>query len=503
MGKKERTVRLFEYIKSGNLTAARECLSEEGGVYGGAKNPDGKTALHLFAIRHKYIVDSKLPPDKKEEAENSFLSLLQTLLAYTTSGTGAGDTGFDPNAECNFGMTPAHYLAYEGKEALSALRVLQQGGANLNTRDKEGRSILYWAGVHAKEENSFQFFTELLKMGVDGDPRTNPDKSDLFFLAKDGNLSRDLIRAAVEFYGRDILGARNSRGQNLLMVYCLSRMVRFGTVIRGEQEEELERRPIDYMLANGIDINDTDNAGESILTGVTEARANPGLLRYLVSRGADMYYAPNGWDTYIARSLRNNYFSWNWTALQDFVHFAGNNVNKGLSFPGEKDSFPHPLKLMKDNEMMGVVDRVTLSMLLLAMYYPKRDELLFTDAKGKNRGPALREIGATLSKEEREISPRLVKNLFAVFNSLPSMKNSMFRTSEDEFGGLLKLLVWGMEHCGSETVEFIQKHVGEKTLGKWMATAGTAGDELATKLATLLRSLDIAPPALKQRDISF
>ena len=77
-------------------------------------------------------------------------------------------------------------------------------------------------------------------MGVDGDPRTNPDKSDLFLLAKDGNLPRDLTRAVVEYYGRNILEARNSRGQNLLMVYCLSRW---------------ERGSVDYMLANGIDLN--------------------------------------------------------------------------------------------------------------------------------------------------------------------------------------------------------------------------------------------------------
>ena len=75
------------------------------------------------------------------------------------------DTGADVNARDNYGETPLHRAAYKGHVA--AVRALMSGGANVNAKNKEGRTSVDTArlGMNKTEESiePFQKTIEILR----------------------------------------------------------------------------------------------------------------------------------------------------------------------------------------------------------------------------------------------------------------------------------------------------------------------------------------------------
>ena len=471
---------LLSCLEAGDVAGSLKCLAKGANV--NAMSYTGKTALHVLALNYSKFVPPAETEEKKRELRKSFLSLVQALL----------ESGANPNLLFE-SRTPALMFAYQGvlndEGGLETLKLLQQHGADLGALDGDGRGIFFWAAVHINKglKPAHVLFNRLVEIGVHS---PDPDQwtSDIFALTKRGALTQDLLSALAELKGPDIFKIRDGEGQNLLMAYCFNQGVR--SKLGAKDSVPGSIRPedvIDYMLLNGADINNRSNRGNTILTRATWAPVSSGYLRFFIARGADMYYAPNGWDTYIVRSLMNNYSRNTWDILQDFVDFSGD-IKAGLPILTKGGGYPHPGTMLMGNNQLDKGIKIALFMLLLAISYPEEDRFFLSQATGKNRAMGIRGIGAILEQGGR-LSPLLVKSLFNVINSIPPVKGSLSRAKENEVAGLFKLIILGAEHCGPETVEFIQKHVGKRTLEKWMALKGVSEDALLMSgLATLLRN---------------
>ena len=102
------------------------------------------------------------------------------------------DSGADPNAKNENGITPLHLATYPEMVELFVRR-----GADINVRSKDGRTPLI---VQASEEEGFDAMEALLKLGADTTAKDNHGKSALdYALSREEDDKVELLGQYSEF----------------------------------------------------------------------------------------------------------------------------------------------------------------------------------------------------------------------------------------------------------------------------------------------------------------
>lgn len=517
----ELTERLYNRIRLGNLEGVRECLSAgvdpnkkeryghtalsfaasnlcltpelldillEFGADPNTGDEDGRTALFWLVSNYPGFLRPEL---RKGERLPVFLALIKTLI----------EAGADINMTNADERTPLIELAYRGRlneETFPAVQLLIEAGADINARDHLGRGIVQWLGMTRDLDE--ELLVRLIDIGADPVSPYIRDglsqTSDLFTLAQSGDLTGGIVRGCVRALGKDFLRATDKDGRNLLMEYCLGSGLK--RRLTGWLESEVGvggDNPVFAMLDNGLDINALDNSGDNVLTLVAPRFPKADFFYLLSKLGADIYHAPNGWDTYVARSLETNRFHALWGVLQGFALVSGD-IKRGFPAFHSWESSTHLTELVEKNKHLSSGEKSALAILLSAMLFPFRNEPLM-DMSRRNRARGLKEVAGVIG-EGGDLLESFVEGFFKVVNSMPSVKNPMSSgVKKDEARGFIKLFAQGLEVCGPEVTEFIKRHVGRKSLEKWVKEAPGDSDDLILKLAGILRETN------GQGDVSF
>jgi ankyrin repeat protein len=139
---------MFDNVRAGNIAAVKEYLDFGGNV--NVKDEPGNTLLH-WAVN--------------EDFQGSHREMVELLIA----------NGADVNAVDNIQVTPLHMASNKGTAA-----ILISKGANVNSKDHEGRTLVFGAAriaVNAPSQ-TWEMYLDLVQLLIGNDAELNTkDKS--------------------------------------------------------------------------------------------------------------------------------------------------------------------------------------------------------------------------------------------------------------------------------------------------------------------------------------
>jgi len=207
-------------------------------------------------------------------------------------------------------------------------------GADVNTKDKEGRSVLVYA---ARFNQNPEIIRTLVKLGADVNAK-NKDGWTVLMLVECSEPNPKIIKTLIEL-GADI-NAKNNDGLTVLAL-----------VAQFNQKPEIVRALVEL----GADVNVRDTSGLTILMHMAQFCSNPEIIRTLVELGADVNAKDkDGWTalTYAER-FRSN------PKIIKILVELGANVNKKdkdnrLDLKSRKQNKKSIQSLEKSNEKQNV-----------------------------------------------------------------------------------------------------------------------------------------------------
>ena len=243
----DRTPRLIEAVKSGNIESVRALLKKQPAELKLTER-DGTTALH-WAVR----------------ADN--LEIVRVLLR----------AGADVNAATREGVTPLALAAING--SVSATEVLLEAGANANAAMPEGETILMTAARTGRPD----VIKILLKNGADLNAHEKwYGETALIWAAAENHPEaiKVLVEAGADINGRSRLldVPRRRNGQSILPLGSWT------PVMYAARQGSLQA--IEALAALGADLNQTDPDGATALI-IAIINANYDVAALLVEKGAD------------------------------------------------------------------------------------------------------------------------------------------------------------------------------------------------------------------------
>jgi len=196
------------------------------------------------------------------------------------------------------GAKPIHF-AVESKD-LKIVELLVSSGVDINSLDDYGNTPLYYA---LKGKASGEIVRYFLDQGANLNLKNMDKETPLFYAVGSGNL--DIVK---EFVSRGAdLNVINSDGENLLFL--------------ATSDKNLD--VVSYLIDNGVGVNCINKRGETPLLNAAEY-SNLNIVKYLIERGARidvkdkegngvLHYAVNGG---------------NWDIIKYFVEEMGVGVNE-------------------------------------------------------------------------------------------------------------------------------------------------------------------------------
>ena len=216
-------------------------------------------------------------------AEHGFVDVMQVLLEK--------------------GANPGHTSRREGnaatkavrKRRIGALKVLITNGIDLNAADSDGRTPL----MMAVKQSDYPMASILLGAGANIDERDDQGNTALLHAVKNTRLSMValLLKHGADYNLKDKQGNHPFGYVHFLrstkLADLFNRFMEQGTLAETVTEKNLHTAAedgdlalIDTFIRQGVDVNDTDEAGETaLMKAVKEGRTE--TVEHLLSHGAD------------------------------------------------------------------------------------------------------------------------------------------------------------------------------------------------------------------------
>lgn len=183
---------------------------------------------------------------------------------------------------------------------LDRVRELIEQGADLEAADEYGRTPLQIAVDSADQTNAVGYGTPemvvlLLDLGADPNTREVDGHSPIFRAVQQASTTEDVMSRALLDAGADT-GIENNRGNTVISNYerspsypkagLLDQSVRASREPMHLAAEHGDDDRLQELIESGEDVNQTDEAGYSVLAGAVSAD-KPETVRLLLEAGAD------------------------------------------------------------------------------------------------------------------------------------------------------------------------------------------------------------------------
>jgi ankyrin repeat protein len=205
------------------------------------------------------------------------------------------------------GDTPLHVYCFYGAKDLAVLKLLVENGADVNAKNVKGETPLHHVilndeGALEEDKKSMLF---LLEHGADRNAADNDGNTPLHIACK-----RGMVEYALFLVEQGALcTVKNNKGDSLIHYEChhgaqnleliklfLSKGVVLDKNLKGKTplhycvnnehvDEERQKATITFLLEQGIDINQTDNDGNTILHYAYEQNTSS-IIKFLIEKGA-------------------------------------------------------------------------------------------------------------------------------------------------------------------------------------------------------------------------
>lgn len=189
------------------------------------------------------------------------------------------NAGANVNVESQYGIT-ALMLAVNSVNNLEITEILLNVGADVNAKDKDGLTVL----MHATKYNSNpEVIKALIDAGADINKKDNNGKT-----AKDyakNNKNPEVIKI--------FEGELNSK-QQISSILSKTQYDEFVKIFEEGSLDKLKAK-IKSISSNAVYRSNNDFIDDSLLTLAAATTSNPEIIKFLISRGADINKKATGW----------------------------------------------------------------------------------------------------------------------------------------------------------------------------------------------------------------
>jgi ankyrin repeat protein len=203
--------------------------------------------------------------------------------------------GADSNIEDEWGLSGIVYACRANR--LDIARLLIASNPNLNLDFPED-NLLYWA----LKNNNFDLVFELVQA----------DQNHQIALEWDiSNLKDDLMYLALESAEKDNVELFEKGKQiiNYILVsgYDINELTEFEDFPLLIAANMGNIKLMEFLIANGADINNQDNSGNTCLMNLAKCNEDVGIIKYLLEKGADMLIEnKSGYTVFTEPTILNN-----------------------------------------------------------------------------------------------------------------------------------------------------------------------------------------------------